>query len=88
MDRPLPNSYWVIPGRLLAGEYPLGADEVDARTRLARLGDAGVDYFIDLTEEYEQPGYRHLLPAYSTHARSAIADTWVPDNAAQMQQIL
>ncbi len=89
MDRPLPNSYWVIPGRLLAGEYPLGgADETDARARLARLDEAGIDYFVDLTEEYEEPGYRHLLPARSTHVRSAITDTRVPDHAAQMQQIL
>ena len=88
MDRPLPNSYWVIPGRLLAGEYPLGADDADAHARLARLDQAGVDYFVDLTEEYEEPGYRHLLPARSTHLRSAIVDTWVPDNAQQMQQIL
>jgi hypothetical protein len=89
MDRPLPNTYWVIPGRLLAGEYPLGAaDDADARARLARLDEAGIDYFIDLTEEYELPGYRHLLPARSTHVRSAIIDTWVPDTAAQMQKIL
>ncbi len=88
MDRPLPNSYWVIPGRLLAGEYPLGADDEDARARLARFDEAGIDYFVDLTEEYEEPAYRHLLPAGSTHLRSAIADTWVPENAAQMQQIL
>ena len=88
MDRPLPNSYWVIPGRLLAGEYPLGADDADARERLARLDDAGLDSFVDLTEEYDEPAYRHLLPARSTHVRSAIVDTWVPDNAAQMQQIL
>jgi hypothetical protein len=88
MDRPLPNTYWVIPGRLLAGEYPLGADDADASARLARFEEAGIDFFVDLTEEYEEPGYRHLLPARSTHVRSAIADTWVPDNAAQMQQIL
>jgi len=88
MDRPLPNTYWVIPGRLLAGEYPLGADDADARRRLALLGDAGVDYFVDLTEEGELPGYRHLLPAHIQHVRSAIADTWVPKNTAQMQHIL
>jgi dolichol-phosphate mannosyltransferase len=88
MDRPLPNSYWVVPGRLLAGEYPFGADDADARARLARLEQAGVDYFVDLTHDYEQPGYRHLLPARSTHVRSAIADTWVPNDAAQMRQIL
>ena len=56
--------------------------------RLARFDEAGIDYFVDLTEEYEEPSYRHLLPARSTHVRSAIADTWVPDHAAQMQQIL
>jgi hypothetical protein len=88
MDRPLPNTYWVIPGRLLAGEYPFGADDADARARLALLREAGVDYFVDLTVEGERPGYRHLLPARSQHVRSAIADTWVPSNAAQMQQIL
>jgi dolichol-phosphate mannosyltransferase len=88
MDRPLPNSYWVIPGRLLAGEYPFGADDADALARLARLDQAGVDYFVDLTHEYEQPGYRHLLPARSTYVRSAITDTWVPNDAAQMRKIL
>ena len=88
MDRPLPNTYWVIPGRMLAGEYPLGADDDDARRRLALLCEAGVDYFVDLTEEGELPGYRHLLPAHSQHVRSAIADTWVPKSAAQMQHIL
>jgi dolichol-phosphate mannosyltransferase len=88
VDRPLPNSYWVIPGRLLAGEYPLGADEADTSARLARLDEAGVDCFMDLTEEHELPGYSHLLPARSTHIRAAIADTWVPENAAQTLQIL
>lgn len=88
MDRPLPNTYWVIPGRLLAGEYPFGADDADARARLALLHEAGVDYFVDLTEEGERPGYRHLLPPRSQHIRSAIADTWVPNDVEQMQQIL
>ncbi len=88
MDRPLLNSYWVIPGRLLAGEYPFGVDDADARARLTRLDQVGVDYFVDLTEEHEEPGYRHLLPARSTHVRSAIADTRVPNDVAQMRQIL
>ncbi len=88
MDRPLPNTYWVIPGRFLAGEHPFGTDEADARARLSLLGAAGVDYFVDLTQERECPAYRHLLPAHTRHVRSAIADTWVPDDAAQMQQIL
>lgn len=88
MDRPLPNTYWVIPGRLLAGEYPLGPDDADTPARLASLHEAGVDYFVDLTEEGELTGYRHLLPPRSQHVRSAIVDTYVPTDAAQMQQIL
>ena len=47
---PLPNSYWVLPGQLLAGEYP--ADPVPTVTaeRLARLKQAGITCFIDLTD--------------------------------------
>jgi hypothetical protein len=88
MDRPLPNTYWVIPGRLLAGEYPIGGDDADACVRLALMSEAGVDYFVDLTIEGERPAYRHLLPARSQHVRSAILDTWVPDSVMQMQLIL
>ena len=49
-DRPIPNTYWVIPGRLLAGEYPAGTDFADSRERLKWIQDAGIDYFVDLTE--------------------------------------
>jgi hypothetical protein len=31
LDRPPANTYWVIPGGLLAGEYPLGPDDEDTR---------------------------------------------------------
>jgi hypothetical protein len=88
MDRPLPNSYWVIPGRLLAGEYPGGADFTDSRARLARVRDAGIDYFVDLTEEGELPAYRHLLPFHIKYLRSAIADCSVPSDGVQVQKLL
>jgi hypothetical protein len=88
MDRPLPNSYWVIPGRLLAGEYPGGADFTDSRARLARVRDTGIDYFVDLTEEGELPAYRHLLPFHIKYLRCAIADRSVPDDDAQVQKLL
>ena len=45
MTGPTRDSYWVEPGRLLAGAYP--------EARLARLHDAGVTVFLDLTEEGE-----------------------------------
>ena len=87
-SRPLPNTYWVIPGRLLAGEYPGGIDFADSRARLKRIQDAGIDYFIDLTVEGELPPYRHLLPFRVKYQRSAIADQSVPANLAQTQQLL
>ncbi len=87
MDRPLPNTYWVIPGRLLAGEHP-GGDDGETRPRLARLQQAGIDSFIDLTEDGELPSYHHLLPKHTEYLRSAIVDTRVPNNVAQTQELL
>ena len=61
IDRPLPNTYWVIPG---------------------------VVSFVDLTEDGELPSYRHLLPKHADYLRSAIADTRVPNNVVQTQELL
>jgi len=47
---PLDDSYWLIEGQLLAGEYPGHWDERVARDQLTRLLDAGIRSFIDLTE--------------------------------------
>lgn len=86
-DRPLPNTYWVIPQLILAGEHPYGTDEADTRERLKRLCDAGVNYFIDLTEVDEMPDYRALLPVHAHYLRSAIRDTEIPSEIAQMQEL-
>jgi hypothetical protein len=88
LNRPLPNSYWVIPGRLLAGEYPIGSDYTDARGRLARFREAGINYFVDLTEIGELPAYRHLLPVYTRYQNSPIADTCVPDSVTPVLELL
>ena len=50
---PFPGSYWVEPGKLLAGCYP-GARRLDEATRrLNALLDAGIRTIINLMEEYE-----------------------------------
>src|SRR5438477_36763 len=54
---PLRNSYWVLPGKVLAGEHPGGATVEATRERLKRLMDAGVECFIDLTEPGELKPY-------------------------------
>ena len=88
VDRPLPNTYWVIPGRVLAGEHPAVGDTAESSARLARLLDAGIDSFVDLTEKGEMPAYRPLLPKGTHYLRSAIVDTRVPNNVAQTREIL
>jgi len=88
LDRPLPNSYWVVPNRVLAGEYPGAVEESEARMRLSRLTAAGIVSFIDLTEDGELPPYRHLLPPHAEYLRSAIVDTRVPNNVSQTRELL
>jgi predicted protein tyrosine phosphatase len=47
---PIRDSYWVDPGRLLAGEYPGAYDARLAKARLEAFVRAGIRTFIDLTE--------------------------------------
>jgi hypothetical protein len=87
MKQPLPNTYWVLPGRVLAGEHPYGNDDADTLKRLDSLRDAGINYFIDLTEENEMPNYRGLLPQQSHYLRCSIRDTEVPAEVEHMQEL-
>ena len=50
---PIPDSYWVKPGQLLAGEYPGARRDGRAKERLRRFLKASVTLFIDLTEARE-----------------------------------
>ena len=84
----LPNSYWVIPGQLLAGEHPGGADSVATRERLERLFAAGVDCIVDLTQRGELPPYDALLPAEVQYHPRPIRDHALPAQAAHMLDIL
>jgi hypothetical protein len=72
--------YWVVPGGLCAGEYP--------HETLDLLLAAGVDTFVDLTEEgeYDVPGYSAWLSGLE-HARFAIPDRGVPTRE-RMKEIL
>ncbi|GEM_PF-237994 len=82
-DQPaaLPNdSFWAIPGLLLAGPYPGSLDEAEARAALTALLDTGVTTFIDLTEESETgPQGEPLLP-YAQLLREVAAEQGVAVN--------
>jgi hypothetical protein len=51
---PFPSSYWVVPGKLLAGYYPGAKDPKEATSKIAALLDAGIRHFINLMEPDEQ----------------------------------
>jgi len=60
--RPISESYWVEPGRFLAGEYPGQYTTESTQQRIDALLEAGFDTFIDLTRPNETvPYYRILL---------------------------
>lgn len=93
-QRPIPDSYWVQPGRLLAGEYPGAADEDEARAKLAHLMDAGITAFVDLTElgEYDLNPYVPYLAELAsdrgvmlTHRRAAIRDASAPTHGRMLE---
>jgi hypothetical protein len=88
LTRPLPNSYWVIHGRFLAGEHPTGANEDESVMRVQSLCAAGISCFVDLTEEGERPGYQHMLAGQTEYVRSSIVDSRVPLNVSQTLEVL
>jgi hypothetical protein len=83
--RPISESYWVEPGRFLAGEYPGQYDEELTRQRIDALIEAGFDLFIDLTRANETFPYADILRqggnVYGVqvrHERFAIGDFGLP----------
>jgi protein-tyrosine phosphatase len=93
--RPHGNTYWVDPGRLLAGEYPGAPYGGDALTKLRQYLDAGVDYFVDLTEQGELEPYEDCLHAEAAkrgkkveYRRFPIRDGSTPKSPGQMCEIL
>lgn len=82
---PLHGSYWVQPGRLLAGPYPGAWDEDLAQKKLRALIEAGVTFIVDLTESNEHQPYVSRLSIEAAvrgrqvdHRRFPIPDMDVP----------
>ena len=86
--RPIPESYWVEPGRFLAGEYPGQFHPEATRQRIDAFLDHGFDTFIDLTTAGEMPLYQPTLLEESrlyglaaTYQRFPIGDFGLPTQA-------
>lgn len=75
---PIPDSYWVIPGRLLAGEHPGARVNTEARHKLRLFLDAGVTFFLDLTEAGELAPYAALLREEAASRNMAVEHHRMP----------
>jgi protein-tyrosine phosphatase len=98
---PFDRSYWVVPGRLLAGVYPSSDNQAEATDKLQRLLEVGVRHIINLTEPVEKnwkgvplSNYEPELKALATQQnlqivcrRHLIRDLDVP-SIATMKNIL
>ena len=92
---PIPNTYWVVPGRFLAGEYPGATVDALARQKLQTMLQGGVTHFVDLTEPGVLVPYESLLQEQAaqlgvaaSYARIPITDVSVPRTPREMASIL
>lgn len=94
IDRPILESYWVVPGHLLAGEYPGLSTAELTRKRIDAFIEGGFGTFIDLTRSNELAPYARILAEQATaygveasHRRFPIGDFGLP-TPEQMNVIL
>ena len=83
---PIRDSYWLIEGQLLAGEYPGARDENRARQKIEAILATGIRSFIDLTETIDPlTPYEAILEELATgmgievsYRRMPIRDMSIP----------
>src|SRR5687767_12436320 len=76
---PFDRSYWVVPGKLLAGYFPGSEKPELAEQQLRGLASCGVRHVVNLMEEHETNrsgqrfvSYAEPLAAYGTEAGAEI----------------
>lgn len=91
---PFPRSYWVIPGKLLAGHVPSNKDSLVYKEKINNLITCGIKTIINLQEENELndekelfPKYENLLPKDVSFYRKSIPDLGTPSKEL-MKEIL
>lgn len=94
--KPISESYWVEPGRLLAGEHPGHWDEGIVRRRMSGLLDAGIRLFVDLSAPADAVHpYRTFLEKicrdrgiYTRYLAVPLRENAIPDHADNMVYVL
>lgn len=64
LEKPFPRSYWVLPGRLLAGAYPGSPNPKEMAQKMSGLLQAGVRRIINLMEPDETNWDGELFTPY------------------------
>lgn len=91
---PTQETYWVIPGRFLAGPNPMRMFGTRPSHFIEVLLNAGIDTFIDLTTEKEMAGdsYRAILELMPAHHKVLYHNLPITDHGLptveEMQAIL
>ncbi len=67
---PFPRSYWVVPGKLLAGCYPGSEIKQEAYSKLKDLLDHGIRHVINLMEPDERNWDGKPFAAYESQMRT------------------
>jgi protein-tyrosine phosphatase len=92
---PFDSAYWVIEGKLIAGEIPISFEKTETTKKLNGLVNLDVGAVINLMEEDEKDYFGELFYDYSTYLedkgvkvhRHAIKDMDIP-SPIQMMRIL
>ena len=92
---PFPKSYWVSPGRLLAGFYPGAPAPAEASRKLEAIAGAGIRHVVNLMEaderNWDRQPFRPYEPEFEargiTCVRLSVVDVSVP-TVDQMAAIL
>ena len=67
---PFNRSYWVVPGKLLAGCYPGSDDPIEQERNLKGLIQVGIRHVISLLEPQEYKRQDDPFPPYADHMES------------------
>ena len=87
-SQPIEYCYWVVPGKFLAGEYPMNKDKNSSISKINSLIGAGVSAFIDLTEKHEGLRPYSELIGTASHQRFPIPDLSIPESSEVAMAVL
>lgn len=94
LPSPIYESYWVLPGRFKAGEYPGATTDQETKLKLRWLLDTGINLLIDLTLQGESglKPYEHLfykeaskVPIAALHKRIPVSDFSTPSKEKMVE---